>query len=84
MAERLLSYNGEKASRTVCFDGFRLLERAALARPMDRLCLDLPGHAHAWLLGDGKVLKQAIAEKYGNRFTYESTNPKAPTVVTPS
>lgn len=80
MAERLIAHNGEKASRTVCFDGFRLLERAAMSKPMDRLRLDLPGHAHAWLCGDGKILRQAMAEKYGDRFIYESTNPKAPSV----
>ena len=67
---------------TVCYDGFRLLEKTARDQPMDKLCLDLPGHAHAWLNVDGKPLKQAMTEKYGDRFSYDSTNPAAPFVFT--
>ena len=82
IAERLLGHSGEKASRAVCFDGFRLLEQEARTKRMDRLCLDLPGHAMAWLDRDGLPLKRALAEKYGDRFTYDSTNPTSPFVFT--
>ncbi|MEZ5955226.1 MAG: ribonuclease E/G [Hyphomonas sp.] len=80
IAERLLGHSGGKASRAVCFDGFRRLEQEARARPMERLCLDLPGHAHAWLESNGAPLRLAIAAKYGERFTYDSTNPPTPSV----
>ncbi|HPE49769.1 MAG TPA: ribonuclease E/G [Hyphomonas sp.] len=82
IAERLLGPHGERDSRAVCFDGFRLLEQEARANRMDRLCLDLPAHVHAWLDWNGAPLKRAIAEKYGDRFTYDSTNPKSPLVFT--
>lgn len=80
MAERLLAPSGEKDSRTVCFDGFRLLEQEARANRMVRLCLDLPGHALEWLNREGTTLRQALAEKYGDRFSYDSTDPKSPVV----
>ncbi|WP_375210055.1 ribonuclease E/G [Hyphomonas jannaschiana] len=82
IAERLLDPSGSKSSRTVCFDGFRRLEQEARAKRMDRLRLDLPGHALAWLSKEGGELRQALAEKYGDRFTYDSTDPKSPIVAT--
>jgi hypothetical protein len=82
IAERLLGHSGVKSSRTVCFDGFRRLEQEARAKRMDRLRLDLPGHAFAWLNRDGMPLTQTLAEKYGDRFTYNSTDPKSPIVFT--
>lgn len=82
IAERLLAPSGVKSSRTVCFDGLRLLEQEARAKRMDKLCLDLPGHAHEWLNRDGLLLRQTLAEKYGDRFTYDSTDPKSPVVFT--
>ena len=82
IAERLLAPSGAKSSRTICFDGFRLLEQEARARRMDRLCLDLPGHALDWLNRDGPLLRQSLAQKYGDRFTYDSTDPKSPVVFT--
>lgn len=82
IAERLLAPSGEKDARTVCFDGFRLLEQEARAKRMDRLCLDLPGHAMAWLDRDGLPLKRALAETYGHRFIYDSANPTSPSVFT--
>ena len=80
MAVRLLAPSGEKNSRTVCFDGFRLLEQEARAKRMDKLRLDLPEHALEWLNREGTTVRQALAEKYGDRFTYNSTDPKSPLV----
>jgi len=82
MAERLLGHSGDKDARAVCFDGVRLLEQEARAKRMDRLCLDLPADAHAWLEWSGAPLKRALAGTYGDRFTYDSTNPKSPIVFT--
>ncbi|MEZ6000476.1 ribonuclease E/G [Hyphomonas sp.] len=80
IAERMLDAFGEKTPQTVCFDGFRRLEQEARAKRMDKLCLDLPRHALDWLNHDGVSLRQALAEKYGDRFTYDSTDPKTPLV----
>ena len=82
IAERLLAPSGAKSSRTVCFDGFRRLEQEAQAKRMDTLRLDLPGHAFEWLNKEGGKLRQALAEKYGDRFTYGSTDPASPNVTT--
>jgi hypothetical protein len=82
IAERLLAPTGEKTPRSVCFDGFRRLEQEARAKRMDKLCLDLPRPALDWLNRDGTSLRQALAEKYGDRFTYDSTDPTSPIVFT--
>ena len=82
VAERLLDPSGQKTARTICFDGFRRLEQEAIAKRMDKLCLDLPENALEWLNRDGASLTQALAEKYGDRFTYDSTDPKSPLVFT--
>jgi len=82
IAERMLGHTGAKSSRTVCLDGFRRLEQEARAKRMDRLRLDLPGHAKAWLDREGAPLTRALAEKYGDRFTYVSTDPPSPIVTT--
>ncbi|WP_321489494.1 ribonuclease E/G [uncultured Hyphomonas sp.] len=82
LAERLLDTSGQKTPRTVCFDGLRRLEQEARAKRMDRLCLDLPRPAFDWLQQAGADLRQALAEKYGDRFTYDSTDPKHPLVFT--
>lgn len=82
IAERLLDASGGKTPQTLCFDGFRRLEQEARAKRMDKLCLDLPRHALEWLNRDGASLRQALAETYGDRFTYDSTDPKSPLVFT--
>lgn len=82
IAELLLDPSGQKTPRTVCFDGFRRLEQEARTKRMDRLCLDLPRPAFEWLQQAGADLRQALAEKYGDRFTYDSTDPKSPLVFT--
>ena len=80
IAQRLLNDMGHPSAETICYEGFRLLEQAARAQPMEQQCLSLPQTAHAWLTHAGQPLKTAMAEKYGDRFIYDSTERAAPMV----
>lgn len=80
LTERLLETNGDMSASSVCYEGFRLLEQEARIQSMARLQLGLPAHAFAWLSASGVDLKRKLAGKYGDRFSYESTNTPAPTV----
>ena len=82
MAERLLDKSGERSAMTICHDGFRLLETEARAQPMSRLLLSLPGPALSWLKNAGGALESRLAAKYGDRFTFDTSNTAAPFVST--
>lgn len=78
--ERMLDSHGEPTGETLSLAGLRRLERAAISSPMDKLVLELPAHAMAWLEQHGAALKAMLAEKYGHRFSFLTSTKPAPVV----
>jgi hypothetical protein len=80
LSEIILDRSGTWSSESLCLAGLRHLERAAIRQPMDRLVLDLPTRALAWLDGAGAPLKGLMAERYGGRLSYAASTRDAPIV----
>ncbi|KCZ50313.1 ribonuclease E/G [Hyphomonas pacifica] len=77
IAERILRPGlTQPTPESLCLAGLRLLEAEAAADRLQRVTLQLPAEAHLWFTGEAQSLQEALAGKYGQRFTYEaSTNP---------
>ena len=80
LSEIILDQSGTWSGESLCLAGLRHLERAAIRQPMDRLVLDLPTRALAWLDGAGAPLKSLMAERYGGRLSYAASTRDAPIV----
>ncbi|KCZ53685.1 hypothetical protein HY29_16235 [Hyphomonas beringensis] len=81
IAERILTPDlTHPTPESLCLSGIRLLEAEAAADRMQRLTLQLPTDAHLWLTQEAQPLQGAIAGKYGQRFTYETSTSPTPIV----
>jgi Ribonuclease E/G family len=78
--ERLLDGDGRFTDESQCLAGLRSLEREATRSPMDKLTLELPQGAAAWLKGRGAPLMALLSEKYGHRFSYLASTKAEPIV----